>query len=58
MSNNLNLLSATEAARAIREAEISSEDLVQDCLERISDVDDTVHAWASIDHEYALEQAR
>ena len=58
MSNNLNLLSAAEAARAIREAEISSEDLVKDCLERIADVDDTVNAWVSTDGEYALEQAK
>ena len=55
---NLNLLSATEAVRAIVAGEASSEELVQDCLEHISNVDDTVNAWASIDGEYALEQAK
>jgi len=55
---NLNLLSAAEAARSIREGESSAEDLVQDCLDRIAEIDDTVHAWTSFDAEYALEQAR
>ena len=55
---NLNLLSATEAARAIVAGEASSEELVQDCLKCISDADDTVHAWTSIDAEYVLEQAK
>ncbi len=55
---NLNLLSATDAYRAIIAGETSSEELVQDCLDRISEVDDTVHAWANIDAEYVLEQAK
>ena len=38
--------------------EASSEELVQDCLKCISDADDTVHAWTSIDAEYVLEQAK
>ena len=55
---NLNALTAAAAARAIRAGEISSQDLVQDCLDRITEVDDTVQAWTSLDREYALEQAR
>lgn len=55
---NLNHLSAAEAARTLRAGEASAEELVQDCLDHIAEVDDTVQAWASIDADYALEQAR
>jgi len=51
-------LSATEAARKIREGDITSEELVQACLNRIEEIDDTVQAWAHLDPQYALEQAR
>ena len=55
---NLHLLSATEAARLIRDGMISSEQLVAACLERIREVDVQVQAWAFLDADYALEQAR
>lgn len=55
---NLNHLTAAEAARRIRAGEASAEELVQDCLDHIADVDDTVQAWATLDADYALEQAR
>ena len=51
-------LSATEAARKIRDGEITSEELVQACLERIEASEPEVQAWAHLDPEYALEQAR
>jgi Asp-tRNA(Asn)/Glu-tRNA(Gln) amidotransferase A subunit family amidase len=51
-------LSATAAAEAIRAGEVSSETLVRACLERIAEREHTVHAWAHIDQELALAQAR
>ena len=55
---NLHLLSATEAARMIRDGIISSEQLVESCLVRIREVDPQVHAWAFLDPDHALAQAR
>jgi Asp-tRNA(Asn)/Glu-tRNA(Gln) amidotransferase A subunit family amidase len=55
---NLHLLSATEAARLIRDGVISSEQLVEACLSRIRDVDPQVQAWAFLDSDHALAQAR
>ncbi len=51
-------LSATEAAQKIRDGEISSEELVQACLDRINDVDGEIEAWAHLSPDFALEQAR
>lgn len=56
--NDLHLLSAVEAARLIRDGTISSEQLVSACLARINEIDPRVHAWAFLDPEYALAQAR
>jgi Asp-tRNA(Asn)/Glu-tRNA(Gln) amidotransferase A subunit family amidase len=55
---NLHLISANEAARLIRDGVISSEQLVEACLARIRDVDAQVQAWAFLDADYALKQAR
>src|SRR6266508_2730528 len=55
---NLHLISASEAARLIRDGVISSEQLVEACLARIRDVDAQVQAWAFLDADYALKQAR
>lgn len=54
----LNGLTATDAAAKIAAGEITSEALVADCLARIEAREDEVHAWAFIDPDYALEQAR
>ncbi len=54
----LNGLSATDAAAKIAGGEITSEALVADCLARIEAREGAVHAWAFIDPDYALEQAR
>jgi Asp-tRNA(Asn)/Glu-tRNA(Gln) amidotransferase A subunit family amidase len=51
-------LGAVEAARRIREGMLTSEDLVQACLERIREVEPTVRAWAFLDEAHALAQAR
>ena len=51
-------LSATEATQKIRNGEISSEELVQACLDRIDQVDGEIEAWAHLDPEYALDQAK
>lgn len=56
--NELHLLSAVDAARLIREGTISSEQLVEACLARIKAVDEQVQAWAFLDPDYALQQAR
>jgi len=57
-SSQLNWLSATDAARAIRDGAISSEELTAACLARVREVDDKVQAWAFLDPEHALNQAR
>jgi Asp-tRNA(Asn)/Glu-tRNA(Gln) amidotransferase A subunit family amidase len=52
-----NALSATEAARKIREGKLTSVDLVKACLKRIEDTDGQLHAWAYLNPEFALTQA-
>lgn len=56
--SNLNHLSAVEAARLIRDGQVSSEELVKDCLSHIEAVDDAVQAWTHLEPGYALAQAR
>jgi Asp-tRNA(Asn)/Glu-tRNA(Gln) amidotransferase A subunit family amidase len=56
--SSLHLLSASEAARLIRDGIISSEQFVEACLARIAEVDGQVQAWAFLDRNCALEQAR
>jgi Asp-tRNA(Asn)/Glu-tRNA(Gln) amidotransferase A subunit family amidase len=51
-------LSATQAAAAIAKDEFSSQDYVGACLERIEATEPVVHAFAHIDPEYALRQAK
>src|SRR5881398_1697795 len=55
---NLHLLSASEAARLIRDGVISSEQFVEACLARIREVDGQVQAWTFLDPDHALAQAR
>ena len=54
----LNLLTATQAAAKLRDGSATSVRLVEDCLARITARDPEVHAWAFVDREIALEQAR
>ena len=51
-------LSAADAAQQIREGRLTSEELVQTCLERIRELEPKVQAWAFLDEEHALAQAR
>jgi Asp-tRNA(Asn)/Glu-tRNA(Gln) amidotransferase A subunit family amidase len=51
-------ISLTEAAESIREGRISATELVTDCLARIEEVDADVQAWAFLDRDHALSQAR
>src|SRR6058998_2830761 len=55
---NLHWLGAAEAARLIGDGVISSVQLVEACLARVRDVDGQVRAWAFLDPEHALAQAR
>ena len=53
-----NKLTAAEAARRIARGQLSSEALVAACLERIAARERDVQAWAFLDPELALKQAR
>jgi Asp-tRNA(Asn)/Glu-tRNA(Gln) amidotransferase A subunit family amidase len=54
----LQALSAVEAARMVRDGAIRSLELVEACLTRVREVDGQVQAWAFLDPEHALAQAR
>jgi Asp-tRNA(Asn)/Glu-tRNA(Gln) amidotransferase A subunit family amidase len=54
----LNLLTATEAAGKLRDGSATSVELVEHCLARIAAREPDVHAWAFVDREIALDQAR
>ena len=53
-----NFLTAREAHGKIAQGEISSEELVRNCLDRIVEYDGAIGAWAYLDPDYAIEQAR
>ncbi|MBE0605311.1 MAG: amidase [Deltaproteobacteria bacterium] len=52
------LLSAVEAAGAIRDGRITSEALVGACLDRIAALEERIGAWAHLDPDHAMNQAR
>lgn len=54
----LNKLSAVDAAKAIREGRLTSEALVEAHLGRIHERDEAIKAWAFLDEDLALTQAR
>jgi Asp-tRNA(Asn)/Glu-tRNA(Gln) amidotransferase A subunit family amidase len=56
--NDLNRLSAAEAARQIAAGRITSEQLVRACLSRIAARESEVRAWAHCDPDAAIAQAR
>ncbi len=51
-------LGLAEAAAALVARELSSEELVSDCLARIAQRDSELRAWAFVDPDLALSQAR
>jgi Asp-tRNA(Asn)/Glu-tRNA(Gln) amidotransferase A subunit family amidase len=55
---NLHSLSASEGVRLIRGGAISSEELVEACLARVRDTNEQIQAWAFLDPDHALAQAR
>jgi Asp-tRNA(Asn)/Glu-tRNA(Gln) amidotransferase A subunit family amidase len=57
-ASQLNWLSASDAARAIRDGAITSEQLVDACLARIREAEPQVQAWQFLDPGHALAQAR
>jgi Asp-tRNA(Asn)/Glu-tRNA(Gln) amidotransferase A subunit family amidase len=52
------LMTALEAAEAIRAGRITSEALVSACLDRIAALEERIGAWAHLDPDHALQQAR
>ncbi len=51
-------MSALRAAEAIREGELTSEELVGACLARIEECEEQIGAWEHLDEDLALRQAR
>jgi Asp-tRNA(Asn)/Glu-tRNA(Gln) amidotransferase A subunit family amidase len=54
----LNLLTAVEARARLERGEITSEQLVRDCLARIEAREPEIDAWVFLDPDLALAQAR
>ena len=55
---NLEDLTVTAAASAIREGQVSAADYAHALLSRIDNVESRVHAWFTIDREAVLSEAR
>jgi Asp-tRNA(Asn)/Glu-tRNA(Gln) amidotransferase A subunit family amidase len=51
-------LSATEAAKKIQANQLSSEELLRSCIERIEEKESSTQAWVETNFKAALEQAR
>src|SRR5215472_9184535 len=56
--DGLTALTATEAAAEIARGAVSAEDYVRACLDRIEGLDGEIKAFAHLDREHALAQAR
>src|ERR1700730_3447725 len=54
----LNDLDAWQAARLIARRELLAVDLLRACLDRVAERDSEVHAFAHLDRDLALAQAR
>ena len=57
MSPVSNTRAVTELVKSIKSGDLSSAQLVRDCLHRIESRDNAVQAWACLDREYAQAQA-
>src|SRR5499425_3079968 len=55
---SLNELSCADIVQGIAAGKFTAEAVTRDCLERTKAREDTVKAWATIDPEHALAQAR
>ncbi len=55
--SDLHLLTASEAARLIREGRVTSKELVEACLAQIEAREPAVQAWQYLDRAHALKQA-
>lgn len=58
MATDLSALTATEAAAKIADSTVSSEEVTAACLDRIAATEEAVGAFAHLDAEHALTQAR
>ncbi|TNF64549.1 MAG: amidase [Rhodobacteraceae bacterium] len=58
LKGDLTLLTAVQAAEAIRDGRLSSEALVAACLKKIEATDSDLKAWAHLDPDRALARAR
>jgi amidase len=56
--HQLNVLSATELSQLLHRGETTSVAVVESCLARIEERDPTLRAWAHVDLDLALAQAR
>ena len=56
--NEINTWTASQMADAINQGDVSAEEVTQSCIERISEREDIVKAWAFWDPDLALKQAR
>jgi len=54
----LHELTAAQAVQAMRDGRVSSEELVAACLTRVQQIEESVGAWAFLDPDYAMQQAR
>ncbi|QQK74406.1 amidase [Salicibibacter cibarius] len=54
----LNRLTIHEASELIRSGDITPVELVNDCLDRIKEIDDKVLAWREVDEDRAIESAK
>jgi Asp-tRNA(Asn)/Glu-tRNA(Gln) amidotransferase A subunit family amidase len=52
------MLSATDAHALVKKGLLSSCELVESCFARIDELEPTIGAWAHLDREVALQQAR
>jgi Asp-tRNA(Asn)/Glu-tRNA(Gln) amidotransferase A subunit family amidase len=57
-SGELNRLSATQLVHAIGAGETTCEAVVRDCLDRIEAREHTIRAWASLDPDLVIRQAK
>ncbi|MBT8437361.1 MAG: amidase [Gammaproteobacteria bacterium] len=53
-----NLLSASDARKAIESGLLGSQELVASCLARIDELEDSIGAWAHLDRDKAMAQAK